>query len=387
MMKLSLGIPGHSIVVAGLPMALRVSLAPRRLAGSVMSAGALGTMDARPQLARLRIRSIVSLLLIGPMMDIALGWARTGWRVYAALLLAGVAANLLALGSRSATKVLGLDTERVPSTPWWLQALITYPLSGAIAGIVGALFLVLQRPGAPTATGVTYIGIDDTDIIGSPGTNQLARAIVGRLGRRRQRLDRVPAPAVLRSTRSIHQSERLGIHSAAAWRADRQRRTHRNGARRDACVYVEGSDPGLAVSTASSTRMSAFAARAKSDVVSQEEALAIAAESACHLEGLGGSNQGIIGALAAVALPNAATMAASFTWNGGRGPIHSPGHSLSATFSSAASTKSVPWRDRRSPAARLTLGSICARTGGTGASCCSPSRWRESAGPRARKLD
>ena len=51
--------------------------------------------------------------------------------------------------------------------------------------------------------------------------------------------------------------------------------------------------------------MSAFAARAKSDVVSQEEALAIAAESACHLEGLGGSNQGIIGALAAAALPAA----------------------------------------------------------------------------------
>ena len=27
-----------------------------------------------------------------------------------------------------------------------------------------------------------YIGIDDTDVIGSPGTNQLARAILRRLG-------------------------------------------------------------------------------------------------------------------------------------------------------------------------------------------------------------
>ena len=27
-----------------------------------------------------------------------------------------------------------------------------------------------------------YVGIDDTDVIGSPGTNQLARAIVRRLG-------------------------------------------------------------------------------------------------------------------------------------------------------------------------------------------------------------
>src|SRR5690242_201850 len=41
--KLGLGIPGHSIVLAALPMVLGIALAPRRFAGSVMSAGALGT--------------------------------------------------------------------------------------------------------------------------------------------------------------------------------------------------------------------------------------------------------------------------------------------------------------------------------------------------------
>ena len=41
--KLGLGIPGHSIVLAALPMMLGLALAPRRLAGSVMSAGALGS--------------------------------------------------------------------------------------------------------------------------------------------------------------------------------------------------------------------------------------------------------------------------------------------------------------------------------------------------------
>jgi hypothetical protein len=41
--KLSLRIPGHSIVLAALPMVLGLSLAPRRLAGSLMSAGAIGT--------------------------------------------------------------------------------------------------------------------------------------------------------------------------------------------------------------------------------------------------------------------------------------------------------------------------------------------------------
>jgi hypothetical protein len=140
--KLSLGIPGHSIALAGLPMALGVSLAPRRLAGSVMSAGALSTawMLTAAGAASYGSGSIVSLSLFGPMMDIALGWARRGWRVYAALLFSGVATNLLALGSRAATKLLGLDAGARPFDSWWLLALITYPLSGAVAGVVGALF-------------------------------------------------------------------------------------------------------------------------------------------------------------------------------------------------------------------------------------------------------
>jgi hypothetical protein len=142
LVKLSLGIPGHSIVLAALPMALGVSLAPRRLAGSAMSAGALATAWTLTAAgaASYGSGSIVSLSLIGPMMDIALGWARTGWRVYATLVLAGVATNLLALLSRAATKVLGLDGGARPFDSWWLQAVITYPLSGAVAGILGALF-------------------------------------------------------------------------------------------------------------------------------------------------------------------------------------------------------------------------------------------------------
>lgn len=142
LVKLSLGIPGHSIVLAALPMALGVSLAPRRLAGSLMSAGALGTAWTLTTAgtASYGSGSIVSLSLLGPMMDVALSWASSGWRVYAALLVSGVATNLLALSSRAATKLLGLDAGARPFDSWWLQALVTYPLSGAIAGVLGALF-------------------------------------------------------------------------------------------------------------------------------------------------------------------------------------------------------------------------------------------------------
>jgi hypothetical protein len=140
--KLSLRIPGHSIVLAALPMVLGLSLAPYRLAGSVMSAGAVGTawLLTATGGASFGAGSSVSLLLIGPMMDVAVRQARGGRRVYAALVLSGVATNLLALGSRAAFKVLSLDlADARPFDSWWLQASVTYTLSGVVAGLLGAL--------------------------------------------------------------------------------------------------------------------------------------------------------------------------------------------------------------------------------------------------------
>ena len=140
--KLSLRIPGHSIVLASLPMVLGLSLAPRRLAGSVMSGGAVGTawLLSAGGGVNYGAGAFVSLLLIGPMMDVAVRHSPGGWRVYAALVLAGVATNLLALGSRAAFKVLGLDELGArPFDSWWLQASVTYTLSGAVAGLLGAL--------------------------------------------------------------------------------------------------------------------------------------------------------------------------------------------------------------------------------------------------------
>jgi membrane associated rhomboid family serine protease len=74
------------------------------------------------------------------MMDLALRGVRTGWRLYLGFVLSGVAANLLALGSRAANKLLGFDlTGARPFDSWWLQAIGTYTLSGVVAGLLGAL--------------------------------------------------------------------------------------------------------------------------------------------------------------------------------------------------------------------------------------------------------
>jgi len=139
--KLGLGIPGHSIVLAALPMVLGMALAPRRFAGSVMSAGALGSawVLTGAGVAEFGAGSFVSLCLLGPMMDVALRNAQTGRRVYAALILAGVLTNVLALASRAGAKVIGLDVGGRPFDSWWLQASMTYTLSGAVAGLLGAL--------------------------------------------------------------------------------------------------------------------------------------------------------------------------------------------------------------------------------------------------------
>jgi hypothetical protein len=140
--KLGLGIPGHAIVLAVLPMALGLSLAPRRFAGSVMSAGAFGTAAALSSagLVTFGWGALTSLCLTGPMMDLAVAGARQGPRLYLGLVLSGVAANLLALASRAVPKLLGIDLAGGrPFDAWWMQAALTYTLSGAVAGLVGAI--------------------------------------------------------------------------------------------------------------------------------------------------------------------------------------------------------------------------------------------------------
>jgi hypothetical protein len=87
--RLGLRIPGHAIVLAVVPMALGLALAPRQLAGFVMSAGAFGTATAisLAGLTNYGKGAIISLCLTGPILDFALTKARGGWRLYLRLVL------------------------------------------------------------------------------------------------------------------------------------------------------------------------------------------------------------------------------------------------------------------------------------------------------------
>lgn len=153
--RLGLGIPGHAIVLAVLPMALGLALVPRRLAGVIMGGGALGTAGvlSAAGLTHYGVGAMTSLCLTGAMMDVALLGAGSGWPVYARLVGAGLAANMLAFMQRGAGKLLVLDQPGARLFDVWVsQAMITYTLSGAVAGLIGALcwFRFQSRPALPS---------------------------------------------------------------------------------------------------------------------------------------------------------------------------------------------------------------------------------------------
>jgi len=142
LIRFGIRLPGHSIVLSMLPMVLGLALAPRYLSGFIMSISAFSTAIAfnLTGLSHFGTGAFVSLCLLGPIMDLVLTKARRGWLLYFGLILAGVITNLLALGSRSMSKLLGFDMAGMrPFGGWWGQAVITYSLCGAAAGLIAAL--------------------------------------------------------------------------------------------------------------------------------------------------------------------------------------------------------------------------------------------------------
>lgn len=147
------------------------------------------------------------------------------------------------------------------------------------------------------------IGIDDTDVLDSPGTNQLARHLVtqlagrwrGRLITRHQLLDDPRIPCTRRNgcvaikfdtstTESIDDLAAAISSLMESW-----------------CPH--GSDPGLCISSTEIPQVVIdFGLRCQREVVSQRDARQLAADCGFRLFGLGGTEDGVIGAVAAVGL-------------------------------------------------------------------------------------
>ncbi|MBI1903188.1 MAG: ABC transporter substrate-binding protein [Planctomycetia bacterium] len=164
-----------------------------------------------------------------------------------------------------------------------------------------------------------YLGIDDTDMVGSPGTNQLALAIAARLAgayecrfivRHQLLVDpRVPCTSKNGSASILLQPVSAAgppLRAVAETRAWKGRPTTGEllATVRDVMHerFVAGSDPGLCLAEEVPPEVVQFGRRCQRELVEQHEAFELASKAALWLEGLGGTGGGVIGALAAVGL-------------------------------------------------------------------------------------
>ncbi len=148
------------------------------------------------------------------------------------------------------------------------------------------------------------VGIDDTDTLDSPGTNQVARAVVSELGAEfhclrivRHQLffdSRIPYTSK-NSSCSLLFTSTLPAESALSVLQERFREAL---LRR----FQPGSDPGLCLTYAVTQPVIDFGKCCQSEVTTQAEARDLARQGGLFLDGLGGTEDGVIGALAAVGL-------------------------------------------------------------------------------------
>lgn len=146
------------------------------------------------------------------------------------------------------------------------------------------------------------VGIDDTDMPDTRGTNHLARQLAATIGDRyrclrivRHQLCGDPEiPCTSKNGSASLALEPRGVHNFH-W----LRTTLRDVMLRE---FIPGSDPGLCIAESVADGICEFGQLAQRETTTQSVARKIAAEAGVHLEGLGGTEGGVIGALAAVGL-------------------------------------------------------------------------------------
>ena len=153
------------------------------------------------------------------------------------------------------------------------------------------------------STQIIYIGLDDTDTVDSRGTGNLTRQIASHLAKEHEILgitrhqllldERIPYTAKNSSAAMClvmsDQSSLLSIFEHVSSFVLK--------------YHQPSSDPGLCLARdQAAQKLKEFGQRTKVEIVTQEEARALAKEQDIMLSGLGGSQDGVIGALAAVGL-------------------------------------------------------------------------------------
>lgn len=148
------------------------------------------------------------------------------------------------------------------------------------------------------------VGIDDTDTATSPGTNQVARAIVAELSSS-YRCKRIVRHQLLFDPRVPYTSKNSCCSLLMESRLSNPEAVHELRELLGSALlnrFQPGSDPGLCLAVDVPEEVVAFGQKCQRDVVDQQEARDLAPRSGIDLSGLGGTEDGVIGALAAVGL-------------------------------------------------------------------------------------
>lgn len=150
---------------------------------------------------------------------------------------------------------------------------------------------------------VVYVAIDDTDMPDSRGTGYLARGLGALLS-----ADGDEPLGITRHQLFVDPRIPYTSHNSSACVALRSGRPPEDIARSTGAALASraapGSDPGLCVIVADRVGRDvvAFGERAKREIVTADEARALASVCGAHLSSHGGTGLGIIGALAAAGL-------------------------------------------------------------------------------------
>ena len=150
------------------------------------------------------------------------------------------------------------------------------------------------------------IGIDDTDSLESRGTNKLARELAARVS------DKFRCRYIVRHQLLFDERIPFTSHngSASIWLEPRRGEVTdaemldlfdelRAGMLAD---FIAGSDPGLCLATSISPEIIAWGQRCQREIVKQSDARELAVHCGVRMQGLGGTEGGVIGALAAIGL-------------------------------------------------------------------------------------
>lgn len=149
-----------------------------------------------------------------------------------------------------------------------------------------------------------YVCMDDTDNLNSRGTGRLARAVAAELGKK------FPVRGVTRHQLYVHPDIPYTSHNSCGvihitmdgyQYLDEIFEIAREEMLND---FIEGSDPGLSVATSEQIKPSliAYGRDAQNTVLTQEKARTMAKNLGIRLEGLGGTEDGVIGSMAGLAL-------------------------------------------------------------------------------------